>query len=60
MAHHKRGRPKSGRAGCLFCKPHKHQAAKDSWTSMAPRDRRTKERMDASESYALRGMKDDG
>lgn len=23
--HHKRKRPKSSRAGCLFCKPHKHQ-----------------------------------
>lgn len=22
---HKRGRPKSTRAGCLFCKPHKRQ-----------------------------------
>lgn len=25
MAHHKRRRPKSSRAGCLLCKPHKHQ-----------------------------------
>jgi len=23
MAHHKRGKPKSARAGCLLCKPHK-------------------------------------
>ena len=23
MAHHKRGRPKNRRAGCLYCKPHK-------------------------------------
>jgi hypothetical protein len=22
---HKRGKPKSARAGCLMCKPHKHQ-----------------------------------
>jgi len=29
MAHHKRRRPKSSRAGCLFCKPHKDQRAKD-------------------------------
>lgn len=28
MAHHKRRRPKSRRAGCLHCKPHKHQRAK--------------------------------
>lgn len=25
MAHHKRRRPKSRRAGCLMCKPWKHQ-----------------------------------
>jgi len=25
--HHKRHRPKSRRAGCLMCKPHKHQRA---------------------------------
>lgn len=29
MAHHKRRRPKSTRAGCLMCKPHKHQRFKD-------------------------------
>jgi hypothetical protein len=29
MAHHKRKKPKSSRAGCLLCKPHKHQRAKD-------------------------------
>jgi hypothetical protein len=26
--HHKRRKPKSSRAGCLFCKSHKHQAEK--------------------------------
>jgi hypothetical protein len=26
--HHKRKRPKSTRAGCLLCKPHKRQGAK--------------------------------
>jgi hypothetical protein len=26
--HHKRRRPKSRRAGCLFCKPHKRNHAK--------------------------------
>jgi hypothetical protein len=25
MAHHKRKRPKTARAGCLMCKPWKHQ-----------------------------------
>lgn len=29
MAHYKRGRAKSARSGCLHCKPHKHQRAKD-------------------------------
>jgi len=29
MAHHKRRRPKSTRAGCLHCKSHKHQGCKD-------------------------------
>jgi len=27
--HHKRKRPKSRRAGCLFCKPHKHEGARE-------------------------------
>ncbi|PQA87514.1 hypothetical protein [Hyphococcus luteus] len=27
MAHHKRKGPKSSRAGCLLCKPHKRQGA---------------------------------
>ncbi len=25
MSHHKRGRPKHQRAGCLLCKPHKDE-----------------------------------
>lgn len=29
MAHHKRGKPKSSRSGCLMCKPWKDQAFKD-------------------------------
>jgi len=29
MAHHKRRRAKNRRAGCLFCKPHKANGAKD-------------------------------
>lgn len=28
MAHHRRKGPKSTRAGCLMCKPHKRQGAK--------------------------------
>lgn len=29
MANHKRKGPKSTRGGCLFCKPDKHQALKN-------------------------------
>jgi hypothetical protein len=29
MAHHKRKRPKNQRNGCLMCKPHKMNGAKD-------------------------------
>jgi hypothetical protein len=29
MAHHKRKRPKNRRAGCLMCKPHKMNGAKE-------------------------------
>jgi len=29
MANHKRGKPKNSRAGCLMCKPHKANGAKD-------------------------------
>jgi hypothetical protein len=28
MAHHKRKRPKTRRAGCLLCKPHKRNGTK--------------------------------
>jgi hypothetical protein len=35
--HHKRKRPKSTRAGCLMCKPHKRQGAclhdRDPWSA---------------------------
>lgn len=37
---HKRGRPKSTRAGCLLCKSHKHQAAKDTSEAMTAPSRR--------------------
>jgi hypothetical protein len=33
--HHKRGKPKSSRAGCLLCYPHKHQGCRK-----APRSKR--------------------
>lgn len=56
MAHHKRGKPKSARAGCLACKPHKAQWLKDSLTALKPQDRRTKDRMDSQEADARRGL----
>lgn len=56
MAHHKRKRPKSRRAGCLSCKPWKAQWLKDSLTAFKARDRREKDRMDAQEDDARRGM----
>ena len=37
---HKRGRPKNRRAGCLFCKPHKANGAKN---RVLPRDARRTE-----------------
>ena len=47
MAHFKRKRPKSRRAGCLLCKPHKANEMKDSIHALRPRDRRDKDRLDA-------------
>jgi hypothetical protein len=49
---HKRGRPKNRRAGCLFCKPHKANGAKN---RELPRDvRRTEPRRttDHDDEYA--------
>jgi hypothetical protein len=34
MAHHKRRRPKSRRAGCLYCKPYKANGAKKRKSSL--------------------------
>jgi len=39
---HKRGRPKSSRAGCLLCKPHKHQRAKDTLAVQTRQERRAR------------------
>lgn len=51
MAHFKRKRPKSRRAGCLLCKPHKANCMKDSVHALRPRDRRQKDRLDYQEPY---------
>lgn len=50
MAHHKRRRPKSRRAGCLLCKPYKANWMKDSRHALKPRDRRELDRLDAQEA----------
>lgn len=42
MAHHKRRRPKSTRAGCLCCKPHKDQRRKDCEESQTWQERRAR------------------
>ena len=47
MAHHKRGRPKNRRAGCLLCKPHK--------ANHAPLNDRAK----PSDRRRIEGVKDD-
>jgi len=40
MANHKRKRPKSARAGCLLCKPHKANAEKNRPESQTMQERR--------------------
>jgi len=41
MAHHKRGRPKNRRAGCLMCKPHKANGSKGTRAARTNQDRRS-------------------
>jgi len=52
MGHHKRGKPRSRRAGCKLCKWHKCNEFKDSLKALRARDFREKERLDASEKEA--------
>ena len=40
LVNHKRGKPKSARAGCMLCKPHKHQGAKKSEKNQPIQERR--------------------
>jgi hypothetical protein len=42
MSNHKRKRPKSSRAGCLMCKPHKDQRRKDCLGSQTMQERRAR------------------
>jgi hypothetical protein len=53
MGHFKRGRPKSRRAGCLLCKPHKAQWLKDSWRSWTRQEFRAIESEHAQRSELL-------
>jgi hypothetical protein len=48
MTHHKRKGPKSTRAGCLLCKPHKHQAERR--RSRRRGERRWREQEEGAES----------
>jgi len=47
MAHHKRQGPKSTRAGCLLCKPHKRQGVDE------PRRQEEQARTDAREQLEV-------
>lgn len=42
MAHHKRRKPKSSRAGCLLCKPHKANGAKSRLCNQTPQEKRSR------------------
>lgn len=42
MAHHKRGKRKDSRSGCLLCKPHKSTCSKDSWSSQTYQEQRSR------------------
>lgn len=44
MAHHKRGKRKSARAGCLMCKPWKGNGTKGSANGRTVKERRMRER----------------
>ena len=43
MAHHKRRRAKSTRAGCMLCKPHKHQRNAGRAESQTMQERKARE-----------------
>lgn len=45
MAHFKRGKAKSARAGCQLCKPHKSNAFKDTASARTPQEQQSLDRM---------------
>jgi len=51
VAHLKRKGPKSTRAGCLLCKPHKHQAERHHYRSQQRRHWRQHEAAASSDGY---------
>lgn len=53
---HKRRGPKSTRAGCLMCKPHKDQRRKDGWDAQPMQERRAR----LAHREQLAGAPDDG
>lgn len=46
--HHKRKRPKSTRAGCLLCKPHKRQGFACRHVNMKASDLKRREQADST------------
>jgi hypothetical protein len=42
MSHHKRKRPKSTRAGCLLCKPHKRNGTKGTLEAQTWQERKAR------------------
>jgi hypothetical protein len=56
MAHHRRRGPKSTRAGCLLCKPHKHQAERHHGRARC--DRRWREQQLAADHDGYRDRSD--
>lgn len=56
MAHFKRRRPKHVRAGCLMCKPYKH----DRGSNGAKRPPVGQRRRDEADAQAMRGDERDG
>lgn len=53
MANHKRGKPKSARAGCMMCKPQKHQG-EPKMGRLKPNQQRKAKGLDADLKDALK------
>ena len=49
---HKRRKPKTARSGCLMCKPHKHQRAKDTLYNQTMQEKKERERDESQEMYS--------